>query len=430
MPVSNSLLGMNARNFLYIREYNSRRQKLVADDKLLTKKRLIKAGVPTNDVLAQFSSLQEVREFNWKLLPTDFAVKPSHGYGGRGIFVVRKWNGEIGTIGKDKKVDVLELERLIFGALDGEHSLNNLPDNVFIEERIKPHSFFKKYAAKGVPDIRLIVFNMVPVMAMVRLPTIYSEGKANLHLGALGVGVDIRTGITTSAVLYNRPVMYIPGTKTKVHGIRIPEWDKILEIAVGAQQCSKLGFAGIDIVLDEKHGPLVLEVNARPGLGIQIANQSSLRTRLERIGDLKVQTVNRGVELAKKLFAEESLEEVGEQKSTLLGVIEKITIYGNNKKKVVRAKIDTGAYRTSIDSDLVEELGLDPHSKLVHVRSGSGRQKRYTVKMKFKMKGKEIDTVATYTPRGHLRFPIIIGRKDMGGFLVDPKDIPEGVLVK
>jgi hypothetical protein len=138
----------------------------------------------------------------------------------------------------------------------------------------------------------------------------------------------------------------------------------------------------------------------------------------------------RGIEIAKKLFAEESLEEVDEQQSKVLGVIEKVTLFGKNNKKVVRAKVDTGAYRTSIDSDLVDELGLDPHHKLVEVRSGSGRQRRRTVKLKLKLKGKEIETIATYTPRGHLRFPVIIGRKDMGGFLVDPGNIPEGVVVK
>jgi len=174
---------------------------------------------------------------------------------------------------------------------------------------------------------------------------------------------------------------------------------------------------------------LVLEINARPGLGIQIANKASLRTRLERIANLKVQTVERGVDLAKKLFAEESLEEVADQ-AAILGVIEKVTIYGNDKKKTVRAKVDTGAYRTSIDSSLVEELGLDPHGTFVRVRSGSGRQKRRTVKLRFKLKGKEMETIATYTPRGHLRFPVIIGRKDMKGFVVDPMKIPEGVTVR
>jgi alpha-L-glutamate ligase-like protein len=424
------MLGMNARNYLYIRKLNRRSQKLVADDKLLTKKRLLKAGVPTNTILATFNSLQDVREFDWTSLPNDFAVKPAHGYGGRGIVVVQKWDGQKGVREKNRTMTVEDMERIVFGALDGEHSLNNLPDSVFIEDRIKPLTFFKKYAAKGVPDIRVIVTGGVPVMAMMRLPTIYSDGKANLHLGALGVGIDMRTGITTFGVVGTKPLMYIPGTKIKVRGIRIPAWDKILEISVKSQLTSKLGFCGVDIVIDNELGPLILEINARPGLGIQIANQSSLRTRLERIADLKVQTVQRGVELSKKLFAEESLETVEEQ-TTILGVIEKVTIYGNDKKKkTVRAKVDTGAYRTSIDSDLVEELGLDPHGTFVRVRSGSGRQKRRTVKLRFKLQGKEMETIATYTPRGHLRFPVIIGRKDMKGFLVDPAKIPEGVVVK
>lgn len=429
MAVSQALLGMNARNYLYIRKYNRRSQKLIADDKLLTKQRLLEHDVATNSILAHFKKLQDVRIFDWSVLPKEFVIKPAHGYGGRGITVVRRWNGTSGCNDKGIKLTVSDLERIIFSGLDGEHSLNNLPDTVFIEDIITSHSFFKKYVNSGVPDVRVIVCNKVPVMAMMRLPTVYSDGKANLHLGALGVGIDIRTGITTFGIIGNKLVDYIPKTKIKVRGIKIPDWDTVLDVAVRAQESARLGFAGIDIVIDQNLGPLVLEINARPGLSIQVANQASLRTRLERIADVKVPTAKRGVELAKQLFAEDSLDNVEATDSTL-SVIEKITIYGSKKKRTVRAKVDTGAYRTSIDSDLVEDLGLDPHKTFVKVRSGSGQQKRRTVKVKFKMKGKEINTIATYTPRDHLRFPVIIGRKDMGGFLVDPNSIPEGVTVK
>lgn len=428
MAVSQGLLGMNARNYLYIRKFNRRSQKLIADDKLLTKKRLLEHGVATNPILSHFAKLQDVRQFDWSILPKEFVIKPAHGYGGRGITVVKRWDGKQGKV-SGQQVGISDLERNIFGGLDGEHSLNNLPDTVFIESMIASHTFFKKYTHSGVPDIRVIVCNKVPVMAMMRLPTVYSAGKANLHLGALGVGIDIRTGITTFGTIGNKLVDYIPKSKIKVRGIKIPDWDTVLDVAVRAQECSKLGFAGIDIVIDNNVGPLVLEINARPGLSIQVANQASLRTRLERIADLKVPTAKRGIELAKQLFAEDSLDAV-DTSDSILAVIEKVTIYGSKKKRTVRAKIDTGAYRTSIDSDLVDDLGLDPHKTFVRVRSGSGRQKRRTVKVKFKLKGKEITTVATYTPRDHLRFPMIIGRKDMDGFLVDPNNIPEGVTVK
>jgi len=428
MALSQAVLGMNARNYLYIRKFNPRRYKLIADDKLATKKRLIEHSVPTTGLIAAFTSLDQVREFDWTSLPRSFVLKPSHGYGGRGIVVVGKWDGQRGRSEK-RDITIADLESHIFGTLDGAHSLNNLPDTAFIEERVRIHPFFKKITVGGVPDIRVIVCNGIPVMAMLRLPTKYSGGKANLHLGAVGVGIDMRTGITTHAVCRGDVVRQIPGTKTKVHGIKIPQWEETLRVAVEAQKASQLGFVGIDIVLDEEKGPLVLEVNARPGLSIQVANEASLRTRLERVSNLPVPTTERAIQLAQQLFADESLAAVAVADRTL-GVIEKITIVGAKKRKTVRAKIDTGAYRTSIDVDLVHELGLDEHDKLVHVRSGSGRQKRKTVKITFKMKGKTINTVASYTERSHLRFPIIIGRRDLKGFLVDPERIPEGVTVK
>lgn len=428
MALSQSVLGMNARNYLYIRKFNRRKYKLIADDKLQTKQILVQNGVPTTALLASFTHLDDARTFAWNSLPPSFVLKPAHGYGGRGITVMSDWDG-ISGLASGKKITTTDLESEIFGTIDGAYSLNNLPDSAFIEERVHIHSFFKKYTVGGVPDIRVIVCNGIPVMAMLRLPTKYSEGKANLHLGAVGVGIDMRTGITTHAISRGDVVRNIPSTKIKVHGIKLPQWEQTLRVAVEAQQASKLGFVGIDIILDETKGPLVLEVNARPGLSIQVANKASLRTRLERVSNLPVPTTDRAVQLAQQLFADASLEAVDAADRTL-SVIEKIVIHGPNKKKTVRAKIDTGAYRTSIDVDLVHELGLDTHDKLVHVRSGSGRQKRKTVKVAYKMRGKTIKTIASYTERSHLRFPIIIGRRDLEGFLVDPGKIPEGVLVK
>lgn len=428
MALSQTILGMNARNYLYIRKFNRRSHKLVADDKLRTKQLLTKSNVPTPALIASFTKLKDARSFAWDTLPRSFVVKPAHGYAGRGIVVVSKWEGEHGKASK-KNISVGMLESEIFGIIDGAHSLNNLPDYAFIEERITTHSFFKKIAFGGVPDIRVIVCNGIPVMAMLRLPTKYSSGKANLSLGAVGIGIDMRTGITTHGVTRGDVTRMIPGTKTKVHGLKLPQWENTLRVAVEAQHASKLGFVGIDIVLDEEKGPLVLEINARPGLSIQVANQASLRTRLERVSNLPVPTTDRAIQLAQQLFADSSLEAVDVADRTL-GVIEKITIIGSKKRKTVRAKIDTGAFRTSIDVDLVHELGLDEHDKLVHVRSGSGKQKRKTAHVAFRMKGKQIKTVASYTERSHLRFPIIIGRRDLKGFLVDPEKIPEGMKVR
>jgi len=426
MAVSKLALGMNARNYLYIRPNNKPTAKKRADNKLLTKKQLVRRGIPTPQLIASFRTLQDVREYDWSSLRGSFVLKPAKGYGGSGIMVVRNWNGSTGSLlgGKTITLEVLETE--IFSILDGAYSFNNLSDVALLEERVIVAGSMRKLAAKGVPDIRVIVTHKVPVMAMLRLPTVESGGRANLHQGALGIGIDIRTGITTKAVLYGEEAMVIPDTKTKVRGIKIPKWNKVLEYAVRTQEASGLGFAGVDIVLDENRGPLVLEVNARPGLQIQLANGASLRTRLERIEDMNIPSIEHGIELAKKLFAESALNQIPEN-DNVLGIVERVTLIGPNKKKVVEAKIDTGAFRTAIDNSLVEELELQAREGTVEVRSGSGQQMRKTTRVTFTLRGKKIQTVASYTDRAHLRFPMIIGRRDLKGFLVDPARVSDHV---
>jgi len=134
-----------------------------------------------------------------------------------------------------------------------------------------------------VPDIRVLVFRGVPVLAMVRLPTRRSDGRANLHLGGVGVGVDLTTGRMTFGVRGGRPVSDHPDLGRPLSGIEVPAWHDVLSLAVRAADAVRLGFLGVDVVLDRRRGPLVLELNARPGLGIQLANRRGLRPLLERL---------------------------------------------------------------------------------------------------------------------------------------------------
>jgi alpha-L-glutamate ligase-like protein len=118
-----------------------------------------------------------------------------------------------------------------------------------------------------------------------------SQGKANLHQGAIGVGIHLPTGKTVNGVFGNHIVSEHPDTGTKIAGMVIPCWQRMLEISATAFEMTGLGFLGVDLVLDESRGPLMLELNARPGLNIQIANQGGLATRLkavERIDQLKL----------------------------------------------------------------------------------------------------------------------------------------------
>src|SRR6185503_8203700 len=97
MAVTKKVLGMNARNYLYIRRYNSRSAKYVADDKLETKKLLLSNDIKTSRLFASFYSRDDILNFDWSTLPSaGFAIKPARGYGGGGILAFKKWYGDHG----------------------------------------------------------------------------------------------------------------------------------------------------------------------------------------------------------------------------------------------------------------------------------------------------------------------------------------------
>ncbi|KKQ96547.1 MAG: hypothetical protein A3C27_01810 [Candidatus Levybacteria bacterium RIFCSPHIGHO2_02_FULL_39_36] len=424
MSISRSILGMNARNFLYISKYNKPAAKRRADDKLATKKLLIHDNIPTAGLLHIFSTRKSIRNYSWALPAEGFVIKPARGYGGEGIMVFKKWGYESGTTISDKEYKLKQLQSHILDIFDGIYSLQSLPDKAYIEERIIPAPFFRKLTPIGLPDIRIIVLHKIPVMAMLRIPTEESHGKANLHQGAIGAGIGMRTGITKHAIYKNKSIRFMPGTKIKTNGIKIPNWDEILFIASRAQDLSGLGYAGIDIVFDKIRGPVVLEINSRPGLNIQNANLASLRARLERIENLNVKTAERGVEIARSVFAEEFSDKVRTE-IKVLSVYEPIIIISNGKSKEYKAKLDTGAYRTSLDESVVQELNLPLVSKKFVAVSASGKQTRPAVKVEFQLGGKKVSTIATVAARSHLKFPIIVGRRDLRGFHINPS-LPAG----
>jgi hypothetical protein len=52
-------------------------------------------------------------------------------------------------------------------------------------------------------------------------------------------------------------------------------------------------FLGCDVVLDETSGPLLLEINIRPGLEIQNVNLAPLRTRLDKVEGVDISSVEK-----------------------------------------------------------------------------------------------------------------------------------------
>ena len=462
---ANQLLGMNSRNLEFIRPYNLRRAKKLADNKLLSKRFLKKNGITISPLIAKIKNIEELENFNWDSLPNSFALKPNRGFGGEGIVVVygRKKDRTDAWIKADGSIiTISDLKSHIQNILDGSFSLSNTPDMAFFEERLKLLRLFKPYTFKGIPDIRVIVFNKVPVMAMLRLPTKESGGKANLQQGAIGVGIDMATGVTTSAILgKTKFIEKVPGTRLSLSGIKIPYWKDILTLSVKAQDFSHLGYLGADIAIDAERGPVILELNARPGLGIQIANMAGLKKRLERVAGLKINSIEKGVRMGMDLFGgeiEEEVEEISGRK--IIGTVEKVTITNKEGKEIeVEAKIDTGAYSSSIDVELAKKLGyedlltffnsleipkkfsreeatkieevlrkeyLDKHpdlSNITVVYSSHGVSVRPTIKLNLILDNVILSTDVNIIERGELTKSMLIGRKNLNKFLIDVNKI-------
>jgi alpha-L-glutamate ligase-like protein len=275
------VLGLNRRNGDYISRFNPRRLYPLVDDKLKTKRLALAAGIAVPQLYGVIETQHDIR-----LLPQivkdhpEFALKPAHGSAGDGIIVVAGRSGaRYRTIG-GALLDADYISHHLSNAINGQFSLGGVPDVVIVEYMVRFSPLFAAISYQGVPDIRVIVFRGIPIMAMVRLPTRNSQGKANLHQGAVGAGVDLASGVTLDGVIGAEVVTHHPDTLNAVAGVQIPDWDVILDIAARSYEITGLGYIGVDVVLDRDLGPLVLELNARPGLAIQIANRQGLLRRL------------------------------------------------------------------------------------------------------------------------------------------------------
>jgi len=284
------VLGLNQRNAEFIMKLNPRRLYPRVDDKVLTKKLALEAGMAVPELYGLINSQSEVRNLTQIVENREsFVIKPARGSGGDGILVVagqsyrrrgsyRMINGLLMTES--------EVKYHVSNIVSGQYSFGGNPDTALIEYCVKFDPLFADVSYQGVPDIRVIVYRGYPIMAMVRLPTRTSEGKANLHQGAVGAGIDLSSGETLKGVLRNDIVDDHPDTGALIAGLYIPHWDFILQSAARGLEVTGLGYLGVDIVIDRERGPLILEMNARPGLNIQIANCAGLSHRLKRIDEI------------------------------------------------------------------------------------------------------------------------------------------------
>ncbi len=285
------ILGMNRRNAACILDYNPRSKFPLVDDKYRMHVLCRRIGVPAPKVYAVVDAYAQLRQLPALLGDLDdFVIKPNRGSAGRGVLVLAgrsptanpkqppvylRHNGE--------QVDLDSMRQHLSDILSGMYSLGGQCDQALIQQRVRLHPAFAAITYKGIPDVRVVLYRNEPAMAMLRLPTKESNGRANLHQGGIGTGIDLDTGMTHHAVQRNRFVEFHPDTKLPVVGVRVPYWQEVLRMSRQVAEAVGLGYIGVDIVVDEVEGPMLLEANARPGLAIQIANGRGLVPRLNAI---------------------------------------------------------------------------------------------------------------------------------------------------
>lgn len=275
------VLGINRRNTLYVADGNPRAKMPLVNNKVKTKELAREAGVPTPELYGVIEIQAQVRRLEAMLDGREsFVIKPACGAQGDGILVVAGRNKKGWKLASGKVLSDGAIANHVSNVLSGMYSLNGLQDVAMLEEALVFADVFESVAEKGVPDLRVLVYRGVPALAMARVPTRESDGKANLHKGGIGLGIDMESGVTTGGVYMNRVIDEHPETGATLVGIEMPQWRKILEMSARCYAPTGLEYLGVDIVFDETRGPLLLELNARPGLAVQLANSCGLHERL------------------------------------------------------------------------------------------------------------------------------------------------------
>jgi alpha-L-glutamate ligase-like protein len=401
--ISKGILGLNARNLLYVNKYNQKSAIKFANNKLKTKHFLSARGIPVPKLYRVVKNHEDINRLDFGSLPGSVVLKPNLGSQGKGILVFKSRKGSTFTHVNGQEYSQEEIKQHIIDIIDGRYSMGNIRDTAFFEQLIVNHKDLAQYTWAGLPDVRVIMHNLVPVMAMLRLPTQESGGRANLSQGALGIGVDIATGRPTHISYKNKIIDEIPGFGPFASNFKIPHWDEILNICAKSQYITNLGFLGCDIAIDNNNGPILIEINARPGTKIQIANKAPLEKRLKKISNITIKSPEKGVRVGKDLFGRKDTITNARQDNKIISTEENVEIIINSKKINLKAKVDLNEERTIIDEKY----------------KPAETTKKHTVKITFSNNNKIITAPIYKKIEGE--HSCILGFKDLQGFLIKPK---------
>lgn len=398
------ILWLNKRNIDYIKKRNPKKQIRLANSKYHTKKFLSERGIPVPQTLWIIKNRKKLFQYNFSQLKTkNFVIKPNQWSKGRGVFIIKKIedqqsnaNKKKGRIHKrlDKRQEFLysykqelfeeqkfsinkktitdkELKQQLVSIIDGQYSIGSKNDVILIEELIKPSKDFWPFCEYGLADIRVICFNLVPVAAMLRMPTKKSGGKANLAQWGIWFWIEISSGkiiaMKGKTTIYHES---FPEEYGSFFHKKIANREDILLYSSSIQYFTNIWFIWLDRVLTPQW-PKILEINARAGLEIQNITLSPLENILSKIEDLNISTPEKGVEIAKSLFSIEKTTEIPTAKTVYLSQPWKVKYIKQDDSGDfdVIASVNTKKKRNYISKSLANKL---KQSQKVSLELGNG----------------------------------------------------------
>lgn len=201
------------------------------------------------------------------------------------------------------------------------------------------------------------------------------------------------------------------------------------DIARQSADALDLDYAGVDLISDGDRW-YVLEVNPTAGFrGLFEASGTSpapyiVQLALERLGERvdaeRVAQLSESLDDSRPTCAPRKKRR-GHVEPRVVGYVEEVVVSGTQGNEVVYAKSDTGANRTSIDSQLAADIGTGPIKDIVTVKSGSlkGGKSRPVVDIVVGVGGTQHTVTASVEDRSHMAYPLLLGRDILENYHVD-----------
>ena len=199
-------------------------------------------------------------------------------------------------------------------------------------------------------------------------------------------------------------------------------------LSTNAAEVLGLDLAGVDLISADGEW-YILEVNATAGFkglyeatGISVAPHVA-RLAIEVAGGSVDDSVVRDIETTLDDSVPDAKPPLAEQpsKDTVLGYTARIRINGRDGGEQVTAKSDTGARRTSIDTELAGRIGVGPLVGTTEVQSGTGggTETRPLVNVDLCLDGNWRTVKASITDRSEMTYPVLLGRDVLKSFTID-----------